>query len=99
MHSSVKEKMRRTVVKDSASGSRTSPLVKASIRRLDVGLGQLEALHKSSETGSHLRIPDGKRIKLFHDYPSDSVRPVRSTKKSSKFGVGFSVTKDDDGVT
>jgi hypothetical protein len=83
----------------SASGSRASPLVKASIRRLDAGLGQLEALHKSSGTGSHLRIPDGKRIKLFHEYPGDSVQPARTRKKSSKFGVGVSALKEDDGVT
>jgi hypothetical protein len=99
MHSPVKRKMRRAMINDSASGSKTSPLVKDSNRRLDAVHGQLEALHKSSETGSHLRIPDGKRIKLLHDHPSDGVQPTRRMNKGSKSGVGFSVLKEEDGVT
>jgi hypothetical protein len=100
MHSSVKKKLGRATVNDPASSSKTSPLVKASIRRLDASLGQLEALHKSSGTGSHLRIPDRKRIKLLHDHPSDGVHPAsRTTKKGPKSGVGFSVLKEDDSVT
>jgi hypothetical protein len=93
MHPSVKKKMRRAVVDDSASGSKTSPLVKASSRRQGASLRQLEALHKSSETSTHLRIPDKKRIKLLHDHPSDGVHPIsRTMKKGPNLG-------EDDGVT
>ncbi|KAH9997575.1 hypothetical protein BJV77DRAFT_44723 [Russula vinacea] len=87
------EEMRRAVVDDSASGSKTSPLVKASSRRQGASLRQLEALHKSSETSTHLRIPDKKRIKLLHDHPSDGVHPIsRTMKKGPNLG-------EDDGVT
>ena len=81
---------------DSASGSKASPLVKASVRRLDAGLGQLEALHKSSETSSHLRIPDKKRIKLLHDHPGDS---VQSSSRMMKNGLRFGVLEGDGGTS
>jgi hypothetical protein len=85
---------------DSASGSKTSARVKAPIRRRDTRFEQLEALHKSSETGSRLRIPDGKRIKLSHDYTSDSIQPAsRTMKKAPKSDVEFSVLEEHDGVT
>jgi hypothetical protein len=84
------------MVNDSPTGSKTSPLVKASVRRRDSSLRQLEALHKSSETGSHLRIPDGKRIKLLHDHPSDGVLAASRANKGPKFGTDFSL--EDDGV-
>jgi hypothetical protein len=99
MHSSVKKKMGRPTVNEPASSSKTSPLVKASARRLEASFRQLEALHKSSGTSSHLRIPDRKRIKLLHDHPSDSVYPASRTKKGSKSGVSPSVLKEDDSVT
>ena len=71
------------MVNDSASGSKTSARVSA--RRRDTGFEQLEALHKSTETGSRLRIPDGKRIKLSHDWISDGIQPAsRTTKKAPK---------------
>lgn len=85
------------MVNDSPTGSKTSPIVKASVRRRNSSLGQLEALHKGSETGSHLRIPDGKRIKLLHDHPSDGVLAASRTNKGSKFSTDFSL--EDDGVT
>ena len=83
------------MVNDSPTSSKTSPLVKASVRRRDSSLRQLEALHKSSETGSHLRIPDGKRIKLLHDHPSDGVLAASRTNKGPKFGTDFSLEDDD----
>jgi hypothetical protein len=82
MDSSTKKKMRRPMVNESASGSKTSARVKAPTRRRDTKFEQLEALHKSSETGSRLRIPDGKRIKLSHDYTSDGIQPARMTMKT-----------------
>jgi len=92
--------MRRPMVDDSASGLKTSPLVKASIRRQGASLGQLEALHKSSETGAHLGIPDKKRIKLLHDHPGDGIQPAsRTMKKGSKLGKDLSILEGDDGVT
>jgi len=87
------------MVNDSASGSKTFARVKAPIRRRDTGFEQLEALHKSSETGSHLRIPDGKRIKLSHDYTSDGIQPARTMKKAPKFDIDFSVLEEHGGVT
>jgi len=85
------------MVNDSTSGSKTSARVKAPVRRLDTRSGQLEALHKSSETGSRLRIPEGKRIKLSHDYTSDGIQPARrTTKKAPKSDIDFPV---HDGVT
>jgi hypothetical protein len=92
--------MRRPVVNDSASGSKTSARVKAPIRRRDTRFEQLEALHKSSETGSRLRIPDGKRIKLSHDFTSDGIQPAsRTMKKAPNFDVDFSVLEKHDGAT
>lgn len=83
-----------------ASGSKVSARVKAPIRRRDTRFEQLEALHRSSETGSRLRIPDGKRIKLSHDYTSDGLQPAnRTMKKAPKSGVDFSVLEEHGGVT
>ena len=99
MDSSVKKKMRRPMVNDSGLSSKTSARVKAPIRRRDTGFEQLESLHKSSETSSRLRIPDGKRIKLSHDYTGDGIHPAtRTTKKVSKSDVAFSVLGEHDGV-
>lgn len=87
--------MRRTVVNDSPTGPKTS-LVKASVRRLDPSLEQLEALHKSSGTSSHLRVPNKKRIKLLHDHPSDGVQAAsRTMKKVPKLGTGFPFLEGD----
>ena len=100
MDSLVKKKMRRPIINDSASGSKTSASVKAPIRRHDTRFEQLEALHKSSETGSRLRIPDGKRIKLSHDYTSGSIQPPGKTmKKASKFHLDLSALEGDNDVT
>lgn len=87
------------MVNDSALGSKTFARAKAPIRRRDTGFEQLEALHKSSETGSRLRIPDGKRIKLSHDYTSDGIQPARTMKKVPKFDIDFSVLEEQGGVT
>lgn len=89
------------MVNDSASGSKTSTRGKAPIRRHDTRLEKLEALHKSSETGSRLGIPDGKRIKLSHDYDtSDGIRLAsRTVKKAPKSGIDFSVLEEHPGVT
>ena len=88
------------MVNDSASGSKTSARVKAPIRCRDARFDQLEILHKSSETGSRLRIPDGKRIKLSHDYASGGIQPPsRTIKKAPKFDIDFSVLEEHDGVT
>jgi hypothetical protein len=88
------------MVNDSASGSKTSARVKAPIRRRDTRFDQLEVLHKSSETGSRLRIPDGKRIKLSHDYTSGGIQPAsRTMKKAPKFDIDFSVLEEQDGLT
>jgi hypothetical protein len=84
------------MVNDSPTGPKTS-LVKASVRRLDSSLEQLEALHKSSETSSHLGIPNRKRIKLLHDHPSDGVQAAsRTMKKVPKPGTDFSFLEGDD---
>jgi hypothetical protein len=86
------------MVNDSASCSKTSARAKAPIRRRDTRLEQLEALHKSSETGSRLRIPDGKRIKLSHDHTSESIQPASKTMKNlkgPKFDLDFSVLEED----
>ena len=100
MDSSVKKKVRRPMVNDSATGSKTSARVKAPIRRGDTRPEQLEALHKSSETGSRLKIPDGKRIKLSHDYTSDCIQPAsRTMKKAPKSGIDFPVLEEHGGVT
>jgi hypothetical protein len=85
---------------DSASGSKSSSLAKASSQRLGAGLRRPEDLHK--RTGLHLRIPDGKRLKLHHDPPSHSVRPRgRMTNKGPKFDFDTrsSAPKQGDGVT
>jgi hypothetical protein len=88
------------MVNDSASGSKTSARVKAPIRHRDTRIEQLEALHKSSETGSRLRIPDGKRIKLSHDYIGDGIQPSsRTMKKAPKSDVDFSALEEHGGVT
>jgi hypothetical protein len=97
MDPSVKKKTRRPIVNDSTSGSAG---VKAPIRRRDTRFEQLEALHKSSKTGSRLRIPDGKRIKLSHDNTSDGIQLAnRTTKKAPKSDISFSVQEEHDGVT
>jgi hypothetical protein len=85
------------MVNDPAPGS-NSLLVKDSTRRLGASLGQLEALHKSSETSSHLMIPDGKRIKLLHNHPSDAAQPASRTMKGPSFGVGFSILEENRGA-
>lgn len=96
MDSSFKKKMRTPT----ASGSKASARVKAPIRHRDTRFEQLEALHKSSETGSRLRIPDGKRIKLSHDYTSDGIQPAnRTMKKIPKSDIDFSVLEEHGGVT
>jgi hypothetical protein len=98
MDSLVKKKARQVMVNHPASGSKSYSPVKASPRRLgaSTSLRQLEALHKSSGTDSHLRIPDGKRIKLSHDLDSDSVQHAsRTTKNRPKFDVDFSVLQDE----
>jgi hypothetical protein len=88
------------MVNGSGLGSKTSARVKTTIRRRDTRFEQLEALHKSSETGSRLRIPDGKRIKLSHDYASDGIQPARKTmKKAPKSDIDFSVLGEHGGVT
>lgn len=98
MHSLAKKKLRRAMVDDAASGLKTS-LVKTSSRRQGASLGQLEAIHKSSETGAHLRIPDKKRIKLLHDHPGDGVQLASKTmKKGPNLGEDFLVLKEDNGV-
>jgi hypothetical protein len=100
MDSPVKKKMRRPMVNDSALGSKTSARAKTPIRRRDTRFEQLEALHKSSETGSRLGIPDGKRIKLSHNYASDDIQPASKTmKKAPKFDLDFSVLGEHGGVT
>lgn len=93
MDSSVKKKMRRPMVNDSTSGSKTSARVKAPVRRRDTRFEQLEVLHKSSETVSRLRIPDGKRIKLSHDYTSDQPAS-RTMKKAPKSDKNDGVTSE-----
>jgi hypothetical protein len=100
---STKKKARQATVNDSASGSKNTSLVKASPRCPNgpsASLRQLEALHKNSGTDSRLRIPDGKRIKLFHDPPSDGVQHANTkTKKRPNFDMEFSVLREDkDGV-
>ena len=88
------------MVNDTTSCSKSPSLGKASNRRLGDSLRQLEALHKGSGTDTHLRIPNGKRIKLFHDPPSDGTQPEsRAMKKMPKFDMDFSVRNEDDGVT
>jgi ATP-dependent DNA helicase HFM1/MER3 len=100
MDMSVKKKTRRVMPDDSASGSRSPYLVKASAQRLNASLQQLESLHKSSGTDSHLRIPSGKRIKLLHDTAGDNAQLARiTTKKRPKFDMDFSVLADDDAKT
>lgn len=100
MDSSVKKKIRRQLVNDSALlDSKTSARVKAHIRCRDTTLERLEALHKSSETGSRLRIPDGKRIKLSHDYTSDGTQPGSKTmKKVPKSDINFLALGEHGGV-
>jgi hypothetical protein len=100
MDTPAKKKMGRPMVNDSAPGSRTSARAKAPIWRRDTRFEQLEALHKSSETGSRLRIPDGKHIKLSHDYTGGGIQPAsRTMKKVPKSDIDFSVLEEHDGVT
>jgi hypothetical protein len=75
--------MRRPMVNNSASGSNTSARIKPPIPHRDTRFKQLEAPHKGSETGSRLRIPDGKRIKLSHDYTSGGIQPASWTTKKA----------------
>ncbi len=85
---------------DSTSSSKTSAHVKAPIRRRKTILEELEALQKNCETGSRLRIPDGKRIKLSHNHTSDGVQPAsRMMKKGPNFDLDFSILEEDNGVT
>ncbi|KAI9460032.1 P-loop containing nucleoside triphosphate hydrolase protein [Russula earlei] len=98
--SSVKKRARQATDKDSAPGSKSSSLVKASSRHLSASLRQLEVIHKGSGTDSHLRIPDGKRIKLLHGPPSGDVQLAPNiTKKWPKFDIGLSVLEEDDDMT
>jgi hypothetical protein len=101
MDLSTKKKARQATVNDSVSGSKNPSLVKASPRCPSASLRQLEALHKSSGTGSRLKIHDGKRIKLFHNPPGDGVQHASTkTKTRPNFDMDFSILKEDgDGVT
>ncbi len=84
---------------DGQSSKRTS-LPKASAQRLDANLRQLEALHKSSGTDSHMRIFDGKRIKLPRDLPNDNTQPKgNTTKKGPRLDMDFSALEEDDGMS
>jgi hypothetical protein len=100
MDPSFKKKARRVVSDDSASGPRSSCLVKTSAQRLNASLQQLEALHKSSGADSNLRIPSGKRIKLSHDTANNDTQPASVTKKKRpKFDLEFSALADDDATS
>jgi len=94
--------MRQPIDNDSASGSKSSSLAKASSQHLSASLRRTEDLRK--RTGSHLSIPDGKRLKHHYDPPRHSVqprRPGRMTNKNSKFDFDMCslAPKQDDRVT
>ncbi|KAI0295470.1 hypothetical protein BC826DRAFT_276736 [Russula brevipes] len=85
---------------DSAPGLKSSSLVKAPNQALGASLRQLEVFHRSSGTGSHLEIPDGKRIKLSPISPIDGVQPASgTTSKGRKFDLDPSALKEDDGMS
>ncbi|KAI9466064.1 P-loop containing nucleoside triphosphate hydrolase protein [Lactarius psammicola] len=88
----------RAVMPDDSQKSRRTSLPKASTRRLDANLRQLEALHKSSGTDSHMGISGGKRIKLSRELPGDNTQPLdNTTKKWPRLDTDFSALEEDDG--
>jgi hypothetical protein len=99
MGSSAKGKKRPATMNDFAPGLKSSSLVKAHTQALGASLRQLEVLHRSSGTDSHLGIPDGKRIKLSPISPIDGVQPASgTTKKRWKFELDPSALTEDDGM-
>ncbi|KAI0306725.1 hypothetical protein B0F90DRAFT_802667 [Multifurca ochricompacta] len=98
----MKKKVPQVMSGDSVLGSKRSTLalakVSAQLPVSDASLRQPKVLHKSSGTDSHLRIANGKRIKLLHDLSSDDTQPTGSTttKKMPKFDMNFSVLKEGD---
>ncbi|KAH9048543.1 hypothetical protein EDB84DRAFT_199167 [Lactarius hengduanensis] len=84
---------------DGQTSNRTS-LSKAPAQRLDASLRQLEALHKNSGTDSHMRISDGKRIKLPRSLPGDNAQlKGNTTKKGPRLDMDFSTLEDGDGMS
>jgi hypothetical protein len=80
--------------------SKRKSLPKASAQRLGASLQQLEALHKSSGTNSHMRISDGKRIKLPRNPPSDNAQSAgHAAKKRARLDTDFSTLQEDDGIS
>ena len=81
---------------DNSQNSKRTPFPKASAQRLDASLRQLEALHKSSGTDSHMGISDGKRIKLPRSLPGDNTQPTgNATKKRPRLDTDFPALEED----
>ncbi|KAH9001411.1 hypothetical protein EDB92DRAFT_1826460 [Lactarius akahatsu] len=84
---------------DGQTSKRTS-LSKAPAQCLDASLRQLEALHKSSGTDSHMRISDGKRIKLPRSLSGDNAQlKGNTTTKGPRLDVDFSTLEEGDGMS
>ncbi|KAH9060007.1 hypothetical protein EDB87DRAFT_653062 [Lactarius vividus] len=84
---------------DGQTSKRTS-VSKAPAQRLDASLRQLEALHKSSGTDSHMKISDGKRIKLPRSLPGDNARLIgNTTKKGPRPDTDFSTFEEGDDMS
>lgn len=85
---------------ENGQSSKRRSLPKASAHSLDASFRQLEALHKSSGTDSHMRISDGKRINLPRNLPSDSAQPTGyATKKRPTLDTDFSTLEEDNGMS
>ncbi|KAH9180406.1 hypothetical protein EDB89DRAFT_2062127 [Lactarius sanguifluus] len=84
---------------DGQTSKRTS-ISKAPAQRLDASLRQLEVLHKSSGTDSHMRISDGKRIKLPRSLPGDNARlKGNTTKKGPSLDMDFFTLEEGDDMS
>ncbi|KAH9079273.1 hypothetical protein EDB83DRAFT_2624338 [Lactarius deliciosus] len=92
-------KTRAVMPNDGQTSKRTS-ISKAPAQRLDASLRQLEALHKSSGTDSHMRISDGKRIKLPRSLSGDSAQlKGNATTKGPRLDMDFSTLEEGDGMS
>lgn len=85
---------------DDGQNSKRTPLPKASAQRLDASLRQLEALHKSSGTDSHMGISDGKRINLPRNLPGDDTQPTgNAATKRPRLDTDVLALEEDDGTS
>ncbi|KAI9446595.1 P-loop containing nucleoside triphosphate hydrolase protein [Lactarius indigo] len=90
----------RAVIPNDGQSSKRTSLSKAPAQRLDANLRQLEALHKSSGTDSHMRISDGKRIKLPSSRPGDNAQlRGRTTQKRLGLDMDLSALEEDDSMS